>query len=518
MRTSAKLYSLVVSACPLVLLFHPVAADDFHEVAQLFPGVETAVADFGDAVAVSGNTIAVGAPSSDIAAQDSGAVYVYSMDKHGVWQAKATLFASDPESTKRFGGGVGIEDDTIVVSAERYPGGAFVYERVGGIWTEAQALVATDVASAELTGGIAIHGKTIVVGAPWSEEENGLACIFRKAKDGRWTHQQTIAPEGVEGRGLFGFGETVAINGDVIVLGYPNEDYQGAVYVFERTEQGYQQSQRLSDDEVWPLEGFGDSIAVAGEMIVVGAPNDSEKEEESGSAYVFEKSGTRWVRTQKLVPDNGGYLHHFGGAVAANAGAIAIGARGYGSYNPFRRGGGTAYTFSKPSSSWLESQQLEASDREDAASFGKAIAMSEDLLAVGADRVRSIQSSREKVYVFRRQVAPQTIRVDVKPLDSRNQIDPSSPTLFSVGILSDDDFDALQTDLETIRLEPGEARARNYRAYDANRDRIPDLVPLFRARDLRIGCGETEVELTGKTHAGVDFYGTDVVRNRRCPK
>ena len=110
------------------------------------------------------------------------------------------------------------------------------------------------------------------------------------------------------------------------------------------------------------------------------------------------------------------------------------------------------------------------------------------------------------------------VATDIKPFDVQNEIDPYSPMLFSVGILSDDDFDALQTDLQTIRLEPGGATARNYRVYDANRDRIPDLVPLFRARDLRIGCGETDVKLTGKTHAGIDFYGTDVVRNRRCPK
>ena len=110
------------------------------------------------------------------------------------------------------------------------------------------------------------------------------------------------------------------------------------------------------------------------------------------------------------------------------------------------------------------------------------------------------------------------VNLDIKPFEERNLIDRTSPMLFSVAILSEEGFDALQTDLETIRLEPGGARPRNYRVYDANRDRIPDLVPLFRARDLRIGCGETEVELTGKTHDGVDLPGTYVVRNRRCPK
>ncbi len=112
----------------------------------------------------------------------------------------------------------------------------------------------------------------------------------------------------------------------------------------------------------------------------------------------------------------------------------------------------------------------------------------------------------------------QEIAIDIKPFDTRNRVDPLSPMLFSVGTLSDLGFDALQTDLETIRFEPGEGRARTYRVYDPNRDGLPDLVPAVRARDLRIGCGETEIRVTGKTHQGVPFFGTDVVTNSRCPK
>jgi hypothetical protein len=107
-------------------------------------------------------------------------------------------------------------------------------------------------------------------------------------------------------------------------------------------------------------------------------------------------------------------------------------------------------------------------------------------------------------------------QVDVKPWSESNVVDPRSPSLLTVAVFSDMDFDALQVDLQSLRLGPGDARARNYRVYDLNRDRIPDLLAYFRLRDLRVGCGETALELTGRTYAGSEFAGRDEVTNRQC--
>ena len=124
----------------------------------------------------------------------------------------------------------------------------------------------------------------------------------------------------------------------------------------------------------------------------------------------------------------------------------------------------------------------------------------------------------EKIYQVTPIDRPYDVGIDIRPFDERNLLDPMSPMLVSVAILSDEGFDALQTNLQTIRLEPGGATPGNYRVYDANRDRIPDLVPVVRARDIWIGCGETEVEITGQTYDGQEFHGVDIVSNRRCPR
>ncbi len=110
-----------------------------------------------------------------------------------------------------------------------------------------------------------------------------------------------------------------------------------------------------------------------------------------------------------------------------------------------------------------------------------------------------------------------SVAIDVQPWSESNLVDPASPGLLTVALFSENGFDALQADLASVRLSPGDAGSGNYRVYDVNRDRIPDLLMYFRLRDLRIGCGETPLELTGQTHSGQEFAGTDTVSNRRCP-
>ena len=109
------------------------------------------------------------------------------------------------------------------------------------------------------------------------------------------------------------------------------------------------------------------------------------------------------------------------------------------------------------------------------------------------------------------------VTIDVKPWSTSNVVDPGSTRLVAVALFSSADFDALQTDLMTIRLNPGEARARNYRVSDVDADGIPDLMAWFRSRELQLACGQTELGLEGRTHAGQAFMGSDFVTNRRCP-
>ncbi len=122
----------------------------------------------------------------------------------------------------------------------------------------------------------------------------------------------------------------------------------------------------------------------------------------------------------------------------------------------------------------------------------------------------------DAVTVFLNDATALRVGIDVQPWDPRNRIDPGSTRLVAVAVLGSSGFDALQCDLTSIRLDPGNARARNYRVYDVNRDGFPDLLTYFRSREIPIGCGESDVVLSGMTSQGVEFYGSDRVMNIRC--
>jgi hypothetical protein len=123
----------------------------------------------------------------------------------------------------------------------------------------------------------------------------------------------------------------------------------------------------------------------------------------------------------------------------------------------------------------------------------------------------------DQLFVLLNDILSRPVGVDVQPFREPNIVDPYSPSLIAMAILSADDFDALQVNPDTLRIDPGAAGVRTYRIYDGNQDGLPDFVAYVRARGLVIGCGETRIDVTGSTHAGVEFLGNDVVVNRRCP-
>ena len=109
------------------------------------------------------------------------------------------------------------------------------------------------------------------------------------------------------------------------------------------------------------------------------------------------------------------------------------------------------------------------------------------------------------------------IGLDIKPLFSENIVNPNSRLNVWVAALSDDRFDALQTDLLSVRFGPDEARVTSQRVADINSDGLADLLMRFRIPETGIDCGDTEATLTGETFGGKSLTGTDSIRTVRCP-
>ena len=217
------------------------------------------------------------------------------------------------------------------------------------------------------------------------------------------------------------FGSAVAIDGDTLVVGAPEEDSAtsgingnqsdnsgdgtGAVYVFVRSGGIWTQQAYLKASNPNNLDLFGTSVAINGNTIVVGAPfedsnatgiNGNQSDNSingNGAAYVFVRSGTTWTQQAYLKPSTAGF-NNFGTSVAIDGDTIAIGADGEDSASTGINGSesgtgapssGAVYVFTRSGTTWSQQAYIKSSNSESSDQFGHSVTLSSDTLAVGAN-------------------------------------------------------------------------------------------------------------------------------------
>ena len=198
------------------------------------------------------------------------------------------------------------------------------------------------------------------------------------------------------------FGLAVAVQGNIAVVGAPNEASAGfgtgAAYVFEKTTTGWQLHQKLVAHDPSPSSFFGTSVAIDGDRIVVGAYGDPNVDVGAGAAYVFVRAGTQWTPEAKLIGSENSAFDSFGISVAIKGDRIVCGAFGNSDFNQTEVG--SAYVFRRVEGLWLQEQELTANDGASSARFGLSVAMNEDTIAVGADGDSELGFFSGAVYVF----------------------------------------------------------------------------------------------------------------------
>ena len=314
-----------------------------------------------------------------------------------LWQhaGNAMLTADTREANDEFGYAVAIDGDTAVVGmpGEDNPdnsGAAFVFTRdSSGTWSQVAKLRASDPNAQDRFGlSVAVHedtsnGDTIVVGAPHHSSSRGAVYVFTEPSDG-WTSTSTAAKLTASDRTDDDeFGDSVAVDGDTVVVGAHNNN---AAYVFTRPATGW-----VNDTETLKLSGsgrssFGRSVAIDGDTIVVGAIG---QDDDRGSAFVFIKPATGWANSPgtevaNLTAYSRNKDDRFGRSVAIDGDTIVVGAYG----NDSNRG--SAHVFTKPDTGWAsspgtETAKLTASVRNAEDHFGQSVAVDGDTVVIGAD-------------------------------------------------------------------------------------------------------------------------------------
>jgi hypothetical protein len=355
----------------------------------------------GYSIAIDGNTMIVGAPrtySTGPGGSAKGAAWVYRRDDAGKWIEEVELTPSDWKS-KGFGGSVSISGDTAIVGMS---GSADVYTRIAGVWSAPYNLTASDSATNNGFGGpVSISGDTAVVGASRDDQsvsDSGAVYVFVRENE-VWTEQQKLKESDPTPNGHFGW--SVCVSGDTTIVGKPDDDdggnNAGAIYAFTRTNGVWSQGQKLTSPDAAPGDGFGFSVSISAETVFVGARTDDSMVGDSGSAFVFTRSGGVWSIKQKLVAPNPAAGEYFGHSVSVSGDMASVGAYRDGSGG---QESGSAYVFSRFNGHWSLQQKLTASDPAAFDWFGYSVAASGAVAAIGAYGDDSNGANSGSAYVF----------------------------------------------------------------------------------------------------------------------
>jgi hypothetical protein len=446
------------------------SAGDWAQIRALLPAQHaylkasnSGAVDFFDKVAISGDTVVVGACSEDSsasgvngnqkdnAAPGSGAAYVF-VRASGFWSQQAYLKASNTERGDGFGCPVAISGDTVVVGARgedssatgvngnqhdnaaRASGAAYVFVRAGRSWSQQAYLKASNTEAQDEFGfTLAISGDTLVVGTPYEDSvatgvngnqndnaapDSGAAYIFVRA-GGAWSQQAYLKASNSEAGDKFGY--SVAPSGDTLVVGARDEDsgatgvngdqndnaapYSGAAYVFVRAGGDWSQQAYLKASNTEANEEFGYALALSSDTVVVGArgedsgatgvngdQNDNSAFR-SGAAYVFVRAGGAWSQQAYLKASNTETYDEFGSSVAVSGDTVVVGAP-YEASNATGVNGdqhdnsapesGAAYVFVRAGGAWSQQAYLKASNTEADDYFSDSVAVSGNTVVVGA--------------------------------------------------------------------------------------------------------------------------------------
>jgi hypothetical protein len=239
---------------------------------------------------------------------------------------------------------------------------------------------------------VAIDGGTAVVGASGDKNAGnfaGAVYIFERV-GGTWTKTQKLIGSDTDASDRFG--ESVAISGDRMIVGAGN---RRVAYIFVRQNGVWTELQKLTADD--SPGGFGNSVAIFGSTALVGAPFDDEPEMDAGSAYVFVQEGGltgSWTQHQKLTASDAAADSAFGRSVSLSNGLAIIGAPDATSLGFVQAG--TAYIFAETGGIWSEETKLIPTDLAAFGGFGFSVAMDGSWAIVGT----SALSVKHKAYIF----------------------------------------------------------------------------------------------------------------------
>ncbi len=227
----------------------------------------------------------------------------------------------------------------------------------------------------------------------------GVVVVCASLSAAQVQRQKLVASDAQQGDR---FGHAVSVSGDWAVVGASEDDdlgsQAGAAYMFLRSGTQWIETQKLTASDGGLFDAFGWSVSISGDIVVIGAMSDyTLGVYDSGSAYIFERVGTTWIETAKIWASDLGQQEHFGWSVAATTNRVVVGAR---DDNHAGLSAGSAYVFDNNAGTWTQTAKLTAIGATGGDSFGGAVSIDGDIALVGAGGVDAAGTNAGAAYVF----------------------------------------------------------------------------------------------------------------------
>jgi hypothetical protein len=363
---------------------------------------------FGGTISIDGETVLIGSVLGDGNVTNSGCAYVF-IYSDSTWTQQAKLIASDGANNDQFGCWVSLSGDTALIGAPWDDdkgidsGSAYVFTRSGTTWTQQAKLLPSDNTTGDWFGCcVSIDGNTALIGAQGDQSlvDNGTAYVFTRSGT-TWTLEQKLyASDGAAGD-CFGF--MVSIEGDTALIGADYDDdngfNSGSAYVFTRSGTAWiQEAKLLPSDGATEDDFSGGGVYLYGDTAIIGAELDDDNGVDSGSAYVFTRSGTIWTQEAKLLPSDGAANDLFSMYGVNLEGDTALIGAWYDDDNGVDSG--SAYIFTRTGTTWTQQQKIIASDGTVGDQFGVAVALEGDTAFIGAWFDDDLGTNSGSVYIF----------------------------------------------------------------------------------------------------------------------
>jgi hypothetical protein len=359
------------------------------------PDASTSGTGFGASLALSGDTLLIGAPRNSVAAGfrlDTGAVYVYQRRGEN-WEPAGQLLSYEIEFGDRFGHSVALLGDRAIVGApgddhdnitdpgKTNAGAAYVFERRGGQWSARRRLEAPDAAPLEVFGiSVALTEESALVGSIGAAAGRGAVHAFDAQESFRWS-QTLLAPDGESGDG---FGIALSADGDAVLVGAYFDDVdgrsnQGSAHAFARRDGSWVHEAQLRARAPFAEAVFGWSLDLTDNQALIGSRGGSD----GRPVHVFRRAAGGWTQDEQAprpvdaaVRTDVGYAVGIDGDVAVvGFPHIDIGAG---------RDTGVGYVFERSGSQWSEALFASRPDSIDVHGFGASLAVDGDVAVIGA--------------------------------------------------------------------------------------------------------------------------------------